>query len=408
MRNAIAVMNTKGGVGKSTLVLALAETLSAHYGKNVLIIDSDAQTSISAMLLTPTNLHRLQSDGLTIVDLLVASVLNNVAVDWPRFVVGGVSDVDEARSVYLVPSDMQLTLFEREVSKESLHGELRRSIGALLNHVRGVFDIVLIDCPPGLSVLTESWLREADFHLSPTKPDYVSTCGLEVFRRFKGLNPEMGFAENLGVIINMKDTYSSVDADYQRWLSENSDNRCFTQAVPRTSALQVAAQLSPVERSYVAKYPGDSGHTIRAVAEELIGRLQVANAAAAARAQAAAAKPSQPQAAAPKAAPAPPQPAPAAVLKPAASEAACVPTGIAASAAGTIGSRYHRGSCGPASAAAAACCARGARATRRPARRASGPSAGESRRHPPTTAANQANADQVGAGLLTVTASRFC
>jgi chromosome partitioning protein len=320
MRNAIAVMNTKGGVGKSTLVLALAETLSAHYGKNVLIIDSDAQTSISAMLLTPANLHRLQSDGLTIVDLLVASVLNNVAVDWPRFVVGGVSDVDEARSVYLVPSDMQLTLFEREVSKESLHGQLRRSIGALLNHVRGVFDIVLVDCPPGLSVLTESWLREADFHLSPTKPDYVSTCGLEVFRRFKGLNPEMGFAENLGVIINMKDPYSSVDADYQRWLSENSDNRCFVHAVPRTSALQVAAQLSPVERSYVAKYPGDSGHTIRAVAEELIGRLQVANAAAAARAQAAA-KSSPTQAAAPKAASAPPQSAPAAVLKPAAGEA---------------------------------------------------------------------------------------
>jgi chromosome partitioning protein len=289
-------MNTKGGVGKSTLVLALAETLSAHYGKNVLIIDSDAQTSISAMLLTPANLHRLQSEGLTIVDLLVASVLNNVAVDWPRFVVGGVSDVDEARSVYLVPSDMQLTLFEREVSKESLHGKLRNSIGALLQHVRGVFDIVLVDCPPGLSVLTESWLREADFHLSPTKPDYVSTCGLEVFRRFRGLNPEMGFAENLGVIVNMKDAYSSVDADYQRWLGENPDNRCFAQAVPRSSALQVAAQLSPVERSYVAKYPGDSGQAIRAVAEELINRLKAANAVAAP--PRAAAKPHEPPASA--------------------------------------------------------------------------------------------------------------
>ena len=103
MRNAIAVMNTKGGVGKSTLVLSLAETLSAQFRKNVLIIDSDAQASVSAMLLSASNLHRLQSDGLTIVDLLVASVLNNVAVDWPRFVVGGVSDVDEARTVYLDP-----------------------------------------------------------------------------------------------------------------------------------------------------------------------------------------------------------------------------------------------------------------------------------------------------------------
>jgi chromosome partitioning protein len=327
-------MNTKGGVGKSTLVLALAETLSAHYGKNVLIIDSDAQTSISAMLLTPANLHRLQSDGLTIVDLLVASVLNNVAVDWPRFVVGGVSDVDEARSVYLVPSDMQLTLFEREVSKESLHGKLRSSIGALLNHVRGVFDIVLIDCPPGLSVLTESWLREADFHLSPTKPDYVSTCGLEVFRRFKGLNPEMGFADNLGVIVNMKDAYSSVDADYQRWLMDNPDNLCFSQAVPRTSALQVAAQLSPVERSYVAKYPGESGVCVRAVAEELINRLTAANRAAQTKPQPVPAKGGQPQTpAVPKAAEAGPAAETAAPAPAAAARQAPPPTPVRPAAA---------------------------------------------------------------------------
>src|SRR5262252_1549946 len=238
MRNTIAVMNTKGGVGKSTLVLAMAETLSAKFGKNVLIIDSDSQASVSAMLLTAANLHRLQSDGLTIVDLLVASVLNNVAVDWPRFVVGGVSDVDEARTVYLIPSDMQLTLFEREVSKESLHARLRASIQALLNHVRGVFDLVLIDCPPGLSVLTESWLREADFHLSPTKPDYVSVCGLEVFRRFKALNPEMGFAENIGVLVSMRDKLSPSDEEYHRWLKQNPENKCFDQWVPRSNALQ--------------------------------------------------------------------------------------------------------------------------------------------------------------------------
>ncbi|HZT49059.1 MAG TPA: ParA family protein [Hyphomicrobiaceae bacterium] len=280
MRNTIAVMNTKGGVGKSTLVLAVAETLSAVFRKNVLIIDSDSQASVSAMLLSAANLHRLQSDGLTIVDLLVASVLNNQAVDWPRFVVGGVSDVDEARTVYLIPSDMQLTLFEREVSKESLHARLRTSIGALLNHVRGVFDVIFIDCPPGLSVLTESWLREADFHLSPTKPDYVSTCGLEVFRRFKSLNPEMGFAENLGVVINMRDMNSSVESDYQRWLAENADNRLFTQTVPRTSALQHAAHLSTVERSYVAKYPGESSVAIRSLCQELLSRLTTANASA--------------------------------------------------------------------------------------------------------------------------------
>ena len=49
MRNTITVMNAKGGVGKSTLVLALAETLSAFHGKRILVIDSDAQASISHM-----------------------------------------------------------------------------------------------------------------------------------------------------------------------------------------------------------------------------------------------------------------------------------------------------------------------------------------------------------------------
>ncbi len=276
MRNSIAVMNTKGGVGKSTIVLALAETLSAHHGKNVLVIDSDAQASVSSMLMTVSNLYKLQSEGATIVDYLHATVLKGQTAEWPKFIVRSVSDVDDARTVFLLPSDMQLTLLEREVSKESLHARLRAVIAELLVGVRKVFDIVLVDCPPGLSVLTESWLREADFHVSPTKADYVSVCGLEVFRRFKGLNPEMGFAENLGVIVNMKETSSASDEEYHRWLDSNPENRCFSQAIPRMSALQDAANFQTSGRSYLAKYPGQAGASIRALAKELLARVNEA------------------------------------------------------------------------------------------------------------------------------------
>jgi chromosome partitioning protein len=273
MRNSIAVMNTKGGVGKSTLVLGLAETLSTYHGKNVLVIDSDSQATVSSTLMTIPNLHRLQQNGLTIVDYLVAQVLQNTPGEWTRFVVRNVSDVDEARSVFLIPSDMQLTLFEREVSKEGLHARLRSAISGMLAEARSVFDIVLIDCPPGLSVLTESWLREADYHISPTKADYVSVCGLEVFRRFKALNPEMGFAENLGVIINMKDVNSATEQEYHTWLLANSENRCFTQVVPRAVVLQDAARFHVPDRSYVAKYPGDTGKALRQLCEEMLARM---------------------------------------------------------------------------------------------------------------------------------------
>jgi chromosome partitioning protein len=281
MRNTIAIMNAKGGVGKSTLALAMAETLSARFSKNVLTIDSDAQASVSLMLLSAGNLNRLQLDGLTIVDLLVASVLNNVTIDWTRFVVTGVSDVEEARTVYLIPSDMQLTLFEREVAKERLLARMRVSVRALLTDVRGMFDVVLIDCPPGLSVLTESWLREADFYISPTQADHTSAYALEVLSHFKGLNPEMGFAENLGVLINMKEMQSTADVEYQRRLMANKDNRCFAQAIPRTTALQHASHFSPVERSWHIKYPGESGNAVRTVCQELLNRLAAVNAAAA-------------------------------------------------------------------------------------------------------------------------------
>ncbi len=280
MQNTIAVMNTKGGVGKSTIVMALAETLSALHDKSVLVIDSDTQASVSSMFMTTTSLHKLQTDGLTIVDFLVATVLNNEQADWRQFVVSNVGDVDDARSIYVMPSDMQLTLFEREVSKEALHGRLRGAIRALLSEVRTMFDIILIDCPPGLSILTESWLREADWHISPMKPDYVSSCGLEVLRRFKALNPEMGFATNLGVVINMKDEFSAMDNEYHRWLTENSDNRCFSRAVPRVTALQHAAQFQQLERSFQAKYPGDSGASIKELATEMLSRLEASRAAA--------------------------------------------------------------------------------------------------------------------------------
>jgi len=159
MRNTITVMNAKGGVGKSTLVLALAETLANDHGKKLLVIDSDAQASISHMLLPQDRLEAIQAGGRTLVDYLIRTVLEQSQLSWRDFVAGGASDVDDARSIDLLPSDTHLTLFEREVSKADHERQLRVTVGALLREARHLYDLVLIDSAPGLSVLTESWLR---------------------------------------------------------------------------------------------------------------------------------------------------------------------------------------------------------------------------------------------------------
>ena len=273
MRNTITVMNAKGGVGKSTLVLALAETLSMAHGRRVLVIDADAQASISHMLVPHPNLETIQARGRTIVEFLIASVLKESYERWQDYLITGVSDVDDARTIDLLPSDTHLTLFEREVSKSEHEARLRKVIGSMLAEARAVYDIILVDSAPGLSVLTECCLREADFYLSPTRPDYISTRGLKFLRSFRQRDPDMGFAELLGVIINMKDLQSTEDEQYDRWLREDGENRCFQQPVLRLSPLQAAARFSPSLRSFWAKYPGLTGDILRQLASELVARV---------------------------------------------------------------------------------------------------------------------------------------
>jgi chromosome partitioning protein len=273
MRNVITVMNAKGGVGKSTLVLSLAETLSAHHDLRVLVIDSDAHASLSSMLISPNWFASLQATGKTFVDYLIAAVLKAADVSWSTFVLNGVSDVDDARSVDLLLGGGHLTLFEREISKGNHEVALRRTIRAFLAEARTAYDLVLIDSAPGLSILTECWLREADFCLSPAKPDFLSTRGLQFLQQFGERDTQMGFSESLGIIISMKDAHAPEDDKFERWLRHNIKGHCFKQAIPRTNALQTAAHFSVWSRSYAAKYPGKTGRVLRDLARELLGRL---------------------------------------------------------------------------------------------------------------------------------------
>ena len=82
----------------------------------------------------------------------------------------------------------------------------------------------------------------------------------------------MGFAECLGVVINMKDDLSREDADYEAWLRQDAEHRCFSQAILRVAPLQAATRFAERPRSYWAKYPGQTGESLRLLTAELLGR----------------------------------------------------------------------------------------------------------------------------------------
>ena len=106
----IAIMNAKGGVGKSTLTMAIAETLSAFHGLSVLMIDADGQMSLSLMTAPGDALADARARNATLVGYFAGRLLRNEDLHWPETVMTGVSDLEEAEKIYLLPGEMDLPL----------------------------------------------------------------------------------------------------------------------------------------------------------------------------------------------------------------------------------------------------------------------------------------------------------
>jgi len=158
----IAIANHKGGVGKTALAQNLG-VLLANGGRRVLLIDLDPQASLTGAF------------GIEATDDNLAGVLGGadegyLAIDEVIQNVGERLD--------LVPSDISLAAAELgmigRVGRENL---LKRNLHGL----EGRYDVVLIDCPPSLAILTINGLNAADGVLVPTQPQATDLRGLRLF-----------------------------------------------------------------------------------------------------------------------------------------------------------------------------------------------------------------------------------
>jgi chromosome partitioning protein len=191
MTQFIAVSNRKGGVGKSTIAVMLAHATAAWSGRRVLLIDIDTQCNASLMLVGGEAWERASRAGHTVADYFFDR-FEKVAEDESTYVVKNVGDIAHPRtakgSVSLLAGSQRLEDIQGELllkhSKKDLHADavamqVRTRMKSMLKHFGMDFDVVILDCPPGLSFAALAALSLADHVLVPFRPDFVSQFALD-------------------------------------------------------------------------------------------------------------------------------------------------------------------------------------------------------------------------------------
>lgn len=216
----IPIVNMKGGVGKTTLTVALAECLAVMAKKRVLVIDLDAQASCTFALLGRQKMNdvvwREQRNVKQLYLNLITELLDRHEVSddpeptptaWNsktsrRDSAGNVRELvikhatsliaDPLPSLSLLASDPELRDLEHRIMfeigrqhrlSENPEREIHEFTEGFLRKLKHDYHYIIVDCPPGISTFTGAILRSADHVLCPVMPDYLSEMGLRVFVR---------------------------------------------------------------------------------------------------------------------------------------------------------------------------------------------------------------------------------
>jgi len=284
MARVVSLINLKGGVGKTTTTVALAETLAATYGKKILVIDLDPQTNATTVLIGEKKWKTLNEKGFTLATLFKDALESGAKkFDLQNTLQKRVSDVEGAQKVDLLPSSLDLIDVQDKLASAPT-GQfysvtpidiLRLAVKSVLDD----YDLVLVDCPPNLGIITLNGLRISEGYIIPTVPDVLSTYGIpQILTRVSNFSKEIGETVTpLGIVITKFQENSTVHVNVRKNLIKENAPPVFKSVTRQANQIAAAAEIQTTRRTLKQKYGyGDLAESYIKLAKEVLERLDIA------------------------------------------------------------------------------------------------------------------------------------